>query len=159
MASRKQIAAAKRNIKKAHAAIRKTHAKIRKKVKKAKARLPKRKKSSTRKVNKPKKRSKSVVKSRTSNILGKIPVINNPIFRKAATGIGIATLGVAVLSLILPSVARQPLVKPVLALIGGGVPGVVAQFLIQGGGGLTNILGSGNGAATNGGGTPSSGFA
>lgn len=146
MASRKQIAAAKRNIKKAHAAIRR-------KVKKVKAKLPKRKKSSTRKVNKPSKRSRSVVKSRTSNILGKIPLINNPTFKKAATGIGIATLGVTILSLVLPSIARQPLVKPILALIGGGVPGVVAQFLIQGGGGLSNILGGGatgtNGAVTN----------
>jgi len=152
MASRKQIAAAKRNIKKAHAAIRR---------KTKRKSSPKRRKSSTRKVIKPRKRPKTMAKrrspSRSSNILGKIPLINNPIFRKAATGIGIATLGVAVLSLVLPQIANQPLVRPVLALIGGGVPGVVAQFLVQGGGGLRNILGNGA-TATNGGGN-NAGFA
>jgi len=113
---------------------------------------PKRRKSSKpRKTNKRKSRSKSVAKRRSSSrargITSKIPLINNPTFKKAATGIGIATLGVAVLSLVLPQVANQPLVKPVLALLGGGVPGVVAQFLVQGSGGLTNIFGGGGNGA------------
>jgi len=74
----------------------------------------------------------------------KIPLINNPTFKKAATGIGVATLGATVLGLVLPQLANQPLVKPILALAGGGVPGVIAQFLVQGGGNLGNILGGGN---------------
>jgi len=109
---------------------------------------PKRRKS-RRKVNKPRRRSKSMAKrrapSRKSDVLGKIPLINNPTFKKAATGIGVATLGVAVLGLVLPQIANQPLVRPILALAGGGVPGVVAQFLVQGGGNLSNILGGGGG--------------
>jgi len=74
----------------------------------------------------------------------KIPLINNPTFRKAATGIGIATLGVAVLGLVAPQIAQNPIVRPALALLGGGVPGVAAQLLTQGGMGLGNILGGGN---------------
>jgi len=137
----KQKAASKRNVKKAQAKRRKS--------------------SKSRKTNKRKSRSKSVAKRRSSSTRGiasKIPLINNPTFKKAATGIGVATLGVAVLSLVLPQVANQPLVKPVLALIGGGVPGVVAQFLVQGGGNLSNILGGGNGGAV-GGGAGNMGFA
>lgn len=107
---------------------------------------PKRRKS-RRKVNKPRRRSKSMARRRTAprkskNILGKIPLINNPTFKKAATGIGVATLGVAVLGLVLPQIANQPLVRPILALAGGGVPGVVAQFLVQGG---SNLFSRGEG--------------
>jgi len=115
---------------------------------------PKRRKakrtSAKRKVNKPRRRSTSMARRRapprkSKNILGKIPLINNPTFKKAATGIGVATLGATVLGLVLPQLANQPLVKPILALAGGGVPGVVAQFLVQGGGNLGNILGGGGG--------------
>jgi len=121
---------------------------------------PKRRRSSRpRKANKPRKRSKPMAKRRSftkKSIASKIPLINNPTFRKAATGIGVATLGVTVLSLVLPQIANQPLVKPVLALLGGGVPGVVAQFLVQGGGNLGNLLGgNGGGGAQN----ASNGFA
>jgi len=124
------------------------------KMAKARARktTPKRRKS-RRKVNKPRKRSKPMAKrrapSRKRDIISKIPLINNPTFKKAATGIGVATLGATVLGLVLPQLANQPLVRPVLALLGGGVPGVVAQFLVQGGGNLGNILGGlgGNGGA------------
>lgn len=77
------------------------------------------------------------------SILGKIPLINNPIFRKAATGIGVATLGVAVLGLVAPSLANNSFVKPVLALAGGGIPGVAAQILTQGG--LSGLTGNGGG--------------
>jgi len=113
---------------------------------------PKRRKS--RKTNNRRTRSPSMASRRRAaprrrssggkGILGKIPLINNPTFKKAATGIGVATLGATVIGLILPQLANQPLVKPILALAGGGVPGVVAQFLVQGGGNLGNILGGGN---------------
>jgi len=94
-----------------------------------------------------KRRSAPRRKSSSKGFASKIPLINNPTFKKAATGIGVATLGVAVLGLVLPQIANQPLVRPILALAGGGVPGVVAQFLVQGGGNLSNILGSGNGGS------------
>ena len=79
-------------------------------------------------------------------ILGKIPLINNPTFRKAALGVGTATLGITVLSLIAPSIAGNPIVRPVLALAGGGLPVVIAQVLSQGGLGALTGGGSGGGA-------------
>jgi len=111
------------------------------------------KRSPSRKANKPKRRSPSVAKKRSSSkqsFSSKIPLINNPTFKKAATGIGVATLGATILGLVVPQLANQPLVKPILALAGGGVPGVVAQFLVQGGGNLGSLFGGGNGG--NGGG-------
>ena len=84
--------------------------------------------------------------SGSKGILGKIPLINNPTFRKAALGVGTATLGITVLSLIAPSIAGNPIVRPVLALAGGGIPGVIAQVLSQGGLGALTGGGSGGGA-------------
>jgi len=115
---------------------------------------PKRKKS-RRKVNKPRRRSPSVAKRRTSTkrgIISKIPLINNPTIRKAATGIGLATIGVAAVSIIAPQLAQNPIIRPALALIGGGVPGVIAQVVTQGG--LGGLLGG----SSNGGGS-TAGFA
>ena len=79
-------------------------------------------------------------------ILSNIPIINNPTFRKAALGVGTATLGVAVLGLVAPGIASNPIVRPVLALAGGGVPGVIAQVLSQGGLGQLTGGSSGGGA-------------
>ena len=79
-------------------------------------------------------------------ILSNIPIINNPTFRKAALGVGTATLGVAVLSLVAPSIAQNGIVRPILALAGGGVPGVIAQVLSQGGLGALTGGGSSGGA-------------
>ena len=84
--------------------------------------------------------------SGSKGILGKIPLINNPTFRKAALGVGTAALGITVLSLIAPSIASNPIVRPVLALAGGGIPGVIAQVLSQGGLGALTGGGSGGGA-------------
>ncbi len=82
----------------------------------------------------------------------KIPLVNNPTFKKAAAGVGMATLGVAALSLVAPSIAANPIVKPALALLGGDVVGLAAQLFT--GGGLSGILGGGNS-----GGGGSAGFA
>jgi len=106
----------------------------------------------SRKTNKPRRRSRSMARRPPTRrrstggkgVLGKIPLINNPTFKKAATGIGVATLGATILGLVLPQIANQPLVKPILALAGGGVPGVIGQFLIQGGGNLGSIFSGGN---------------
>jgi len=131
---------------------------------KARARksTPKRRRSRS-KVNKPRKRPKTMAKRRSSssksNVLGKIPLINNPTFKKAATGIGVATLGAAVLTLVVPQLANQPLVKPILALAGGGVPGVVAQFLVSGGVNLGSLLRGGRDGGAVGGGPGNIGFA
>lgn len=82
-------------------------------------------------------------RSTAKGILGKIPLIKNPTFQKAAIGVGTATLGVAALSLIAPQFASNPIVRPVLALAAGGVPGVIAQLFTSGG--LGGLFGGGGG--------------
>lgn len=110
------------------------------------------KRRSVSKIIKRVKRSVSVAKRKSAprrNFTSKIPLINNPTFKKAATGIGIATLGVAAISVIAPQIAQNPIVKPALAFLGGGIPGVAAQLFVGGGlGSLSGIFGGGNGAAS-----------
>jgi len=99
--------------------------------------------------------SKPSVKRRTTHkrsITSKIPFVNNPTIRKVATGIGLATLGVTALNFVAPSLAQNPVVKPALAFLGGGIPGVIGQVVVQGG------LGALTGSRTNGGGD-NAGFA
>jgi len=115
---------------------------------------PKRRKS-RRKVNKPRRRSRSVASRRRSpsrskrSFTSKIPLVNNPIVKKVATGIGLATIGVTAINLVAPSIARNPIVKPALAFIGGGVEGLIGQVVIDGGAGLGNIFGGGNAGTVN----------
>jgi len=116
---------------------------------KARARksTPKRRKS-RRKVNKPRKRSRNVAAKRRStskrSFISKIPLVNNPTVRKVATGIGLATIGATVISIVSPQIANNPITKPALALIGGGLPGLIGQVVTQGGlGNLGNIFGGG----------------
>lgn len=77
--------------------------------------------------------------------LGKIPVLSNPSIRKAATGIGIATIGVTILALVAPQIAANPIVRPALAFLGGGIPGVIASIFLQGGQSLGGLFGGGGG--------------
>ncbi len=115
--------------------------------------VKRRKTTKSRKPNKAHKRSKRVAKrnpvKKKKGLLGNIPLINNPMFKRAAQGVGTATLGAAALSLILPQFASNPIVKPVLALAGGGAVGAVAQVLTQGG--LSGLgLGGGSSNASSG---------
>jgi len=77
----------------------------------------------------------------------KIPLINNPTFRKAATGIGVATLGATALAFVAPSLAANPIVKPALAFLGGDIVGLAAQVLSSGG--LSSLTGGSNGGGSN----------
>ena len=101
--------------------------------------VKRRKTTKSRKPNKAHKRVKRVARKRKSSprrkkgLLGNIPLINNSMFQKAARGVGTATLGAAALALVLPQFAANPIIKPVLALAGGGAIGAVAQVLTQGG--------------------------
>jgi len=119
---------------------------------------PKRRSSKPRKVNKRKSPTKRMAKRRSApkkrSFTSKIPLVNNPTIRKAATGIGLATIGVAAIGLVAPQFVNNPIIKPALAFLGGGVPGIIGQVVVDGGiGGLTNILGgsraSGNGGVVN----------
>jgi len=122
----------------------------------AKKSKPKRRSSKPRKVNKRKSPTKRMAKRRSTpkrSFTSKIPLVNNPTIRKAATGIGLATIGVAALAAFAPQFASNPIVKPALAFLGGGVPGIIGQVIVGGGiGGLTNIFSSssnGNGGGVN----------
>jgi len=116
--------------------------------KKKKSMTKKAKTTSKRKPNKQKSTTKNVA-AKKKGILENIPLINNPTFKKAALGVGTATIGVTVLSLVAPQIAAHPLVKPILAFAGGGVPGVVAQIVAQGGLGALSGGGNGNGGGFN----------
>jgi len=122
-----------------------------------KRKAPKRRSAPKRKVNKKKKVQKRMA-GKKKGFASNIPLINNPTFKKAALGVGTATIGVAVLGLVAPQIANNPIVKPALALLGGGVPGVIAQVVAQGGiGSIQGLLGGngGNGNAN----TVNTGFA
>jgi len=121
--------------------------------KRGKRSTPKRRRS-RRKVNKPRRRSRSVASRRRSpsrskrSFISKIPLVNNPTVRKVATGIGLATIGATAIAIVSPQIASNPIVKPALALIGGGLPGLIGQVVTQGGlGSLGNIFGGGGGNA------------
>jgi len=63
------------------------------------------------------------------------------IAKKAATGIGLATIATVLVSQFAPSAA--PIVRPIAAFAGGGVVGVVADLFLSGGGILSGLLGGG----------------
>jgi len=81
----------------------------------------------------------------------KIPLINNPTFKKAALAAGTVTLAATALSLVGQGrIAQNPLLRLALAFGVGGPVGAATQIipLLQGGG-LNNLLGGngGNGSA------------
>jgi len=119
-------------------------------VKRRKSSTKRRKSSVKRKSNKARKTTKRTVAKK--GLFDNIPLIKSPMFKKAATGVGTAALGAAVLGLVIPSLANHPIVKPVLALAGGGAIGAVAQVLTQGGLAGLNLgsLGGGSPAASQG---------
>jgi len=134
MAYKKRSAKQRANTKKLVALNRK-----RAKPKRRKSSKPKRttshkttkRRSSHKKTNKKRGGSKSMVK------IPKLP----PVVMKVAAGIGLASIGVTVLSFVAPSIANNQIVKPALAFVGGGLPAALVQFLLGGG---TQLLG-GNG--------------
>ena len=112
---------------------------------------PKRRRRSVTKTIKRVRRKTRVVKRRSApkkrSALSKIPLVNNPLIRKVATGIGLATIGVTAISIIAPSLASNPIVKPALAFLGGGIPGVIGQVVVSGG--IGALGGSSNGGGSN----------
>jgi len=146
MAKKKRSAKQKRNDARLG---RMAKSRARKSTPKRRSSKPKRRKS-RRKVNKPRKRSKSVAKKRAPSkkrsFTSKIPLVNNPTVRKVATGIGLATIGTTVIAIVAPSIAANPIVKPALAFIGGGLAGLIGQVVVGGGlGSFGNIFGGSNG--------------
>jgi len=105
------------------------------------------------KVHKVRKRITRVVHRRSSSakrsIISKIPLVNNPTVRKVATGIGLATIGATLIGIVSPQIAANPIVRPALALIGGGLPGLIGQVVTQGGlGNLGGLFGGNSGTSS-----------
>ena len=71
--------------------------------------------------------------SKSRGLKSKIPLINNPLFKKAAIGIGAATLAATVVSFVAPSIAQNPIFKPAIAFLTGDVIGLGAQVISSGG--------------------------
>ena len=111
--------------------VRKTRAAGRRAYEKAK---PKR----TKKTNKPKTTRRSVAKKSLSD---RIP---RPL-KKAAAGLGLATLTALVVGVFAPQYV--PVVKPIAAYIGGGIEGIAAEVIIDHGllNQITGMFGFGNG--------------
>jgi len=68
------------------------------------------------------------------------------IAKKAAAGIGLATIASVIVSNFAPQAA--PIVRPVAAFAGGGITGVIADMLLSGGGILGGLFGGGGNSAT-----------
>jgi len=128
------------------AAGRRKAAKVVKKVRtKRRKTAPKRRKAQS--TNTRKKRRNTVAKKRGSPRKSKFGIPS--IVKKAAAGIGLATIAVTIVSQVAPQAA--PIVRPIAAFIGGGLPGVVSDLILSGGAGfLGNIFGGGQ--SVNGGG-------
>jgi len=168
MASRKQIAAAKRNIKKAQAAVRakarKAGSRVKKRVKRA-ASSTKRRVTRRKTPNKTPKRRNTTKRSNNGMVFGKkIPIISNPIVKKIFIAAGAVSIIVSVLGLISPraaAAANSTVGRGVIGLATGDVVGAVSNVAIPliRGGGLGNLLGgNGNGGNSSNGGN-NGGFA
>lgn len=97
------------------------------------------------KVNKRKATSKSMA--------GKIPIINNPTFKKIAVGVGAASLVGVAIAQVAPSLGNNPIIKPAVAFLAGGPIAAVVTLFLNGGLGSLNLGGNG------GNGGPIGGFA
>ena len=137
--------------------IRKKKSRSTKKVSKPKRKVKSSKKrSNSNNMAKKKKSSGKRRKSQGRNMLSKIPVIgdiaNNPTVKKAAAGVGTATVITGVAALVpnptVQAMAQNPLVRIALAGGAGGAEGAVAQLVTSGG---LNLGGGSNGMADMGG--------
>jgi len=120
--------------------------------KKVRAAAPKRRKSGkkrrkTQSTNTPKRRRSTVAKKRRGS--SKSSKFGIPsVVKKVAAGVGLATIATVLVAQVAPQAA--PIVRPIAAFIGGGIPGVIGDLLLSGGAGfLGNIFGGGQ--TTNGG--------
>ena len=92
----------------------------------------------TKKTNKPKTTRRSVAKKSLSD---RIP---RPL-KKAAAGLGLATLAAVVVGMFAPQFV--PVAKPIAAYIGGGIEGIAAEVIVDHGllNQITGMFGFGNG--------------
>jgi len=118
-----------------------------KRVKRSNAAKVGNKRRKTQSTNTPKRRRSTVAKKRRSSG-GKSKFGIPSVVKKVAAGIGLATIATVLVAQVAPQAA--PIVRPIAAFIGGGIPGVIGDLVLSGGAGfLGNIFGGGQ--TTNGG--------
>jgi len=135
---------------------------VRRRASSTKRRVTRRKTSTRRTPVRSNNRKRSNNKGMVGGFLKKIPLINNPTVRKVFIAAGAVSIIVSILTLISPraaAAANSTIGRGVIGLATGDVVGAAANVVIPlvQGGGLSNVLGGGNGGTA--GGTPSSGFA
>jgi len=84
-----------------------------------------------------KRRNPTVAKKRSSSKKSRFAIPS--VVKKAAAGIGLATIATVIVSQFAPQAA--PIVRPIAAFAGGGVVGVISDIFISGGGLLGSLLG------------------
>jgi len=130
----KALTSARKNLKKARAA-RKNKGTKRKSRKKSKTKTKKSKSKSSKKTKSKKSKSKDMVFGKN--------ILSNPTLKKAAIGVGTGTIVATALAFVAPQFAQNPLIKTGIAFLAGGPIGAVASLFLTGG--LSGILGGGNG--------------
>ena len=91
------------------------------------------------KTNKPKPSKRRMAKKDWKD-----KILSGPI-KKAATGLGLATLAALVVGIVAPQFV--PIAKPIAAYVGGGIPGIAAEIVVDHGllNQITGMFGFGNG--------------
>jgi len=91
------------------------------------------------KTNKPKNSKRPMAKKGWKD-----KILSGPI-KKAATGLGLATIAALVIGLVAPQFV--PIAKPIAAYLGGGLPGIAAEIVVDYGllNQITGLFGIGGG--------------
>ena len=94
---------------------------------------------SRKKTNKPKTSKRPMAKKGWKD-----KILSGPI-KKAATGLGLATIAALVVGIVAPQFV--PIAKPIAAYVGGGIPGIAAEIVVDHGllNQITGLFGFGNG--------------
>jgi len=122
---------------------------VTKKVSKIRSRKPKSapKRRKQQRIRTRKNKSSTVAKKRSSSRKSKFSIPS--VVKKAAAGIGLATIATVVVSQVAPQAA--PIVRPIAAFIGGGITGTIADLILSGGAGFLGQIFGGQTAGGNGG--------
>jgi len=132
---------AKMNKGRIKAGLKKIGSKTAKKVRKAIVKHTKsvKKHRNTQRIKTTSVRKKVVAKKRSSSKKSRFAIPS--VVKKAAAGIGLATIATVIVSQVAPSAA--PIVRPIAAFVGGGITGTIADLILSGGAGfLGNIFGN-----------------
>jgi len=127
-------------------AARKVTKKVSKQLSRKRKSAPKRR--NTQRIRTRKRSSNSVAKKRSSSRKSKFGIPS--VVKKAAAGIGLATIATVLVAQVAPQAA--PIVRPIAAFAGGGIVGVISDLVLSGGAGFLGSIFGGQSAGGNGGG-------